>query len=87
MAAVAPTPEELARYLEQQGAITKPWLLLQLRLSKLKEEKELTGMGGDEYLRRIQDAHQDLMRIGDFWKGREAETFGTRGGSVRPGDG
>jgi len=42
--------------------ISKPWLLLQLRLSKLKEEKEMDRMGGDEntYV-AIQDAHQDLM--------------------------
>lgn len=85
MATAVPSPEELARYLEQQGAISKPWLLMQIRLSKLKEEKP--SMGSDEYLRRIQDAHQDLMRIGAFWKGREAETFGAAGGPALPGHG
>lgn len=71
-----PTPshEDLARYLEQNDALTKPWLLLQLRLSRLKEEKD--SLGADEYLRRVQDAHNDLMRLGSFWRGREAELFG-----------
>jgi len=40
-------------------------------------------MGGDEILpSQIQDAIQDLMRIGKpFWKGREAELW-EQGGSV-----
>jgi len=51
-----PTPEEpcLAN-LEQQGAISTPWLLLQLRLSQAsRKSKEMSRDGGDEYLRRIQ---------------------------------
>ncbi|MCP9800017.1 hypothetical protein KBY67_04360 [Synechococcus sp. RedBA-s] len=72
--APAPSHEDLARYLEQNGALTKPWLMLQLRLSRLKKEKD--SMGADEYLRRVQDAHTDLMRLGSFWRGREAELFG-----------
>ena len=71
-----PTPdhEDLARYLEQKDALTKPWYLLQLRLSRLKLEKE--SLGSEEYMRRIQDAHSDLMKMGEFWRGREAEMFG-----------
>jgi hypothetical protein len=71
-----PTPnhEDLARYLEQNDALSKPWLMLQLRMSRLREEKE--SLGADEYLRRVQDAHNDLMRLGTFWRGREAELFG-----------
>ena len=70
-----PSSDDLARYLEHKGTITKPWHLLQLRLSKLKDEK--ATLGPDEYLARVQDAHADLMRMGEFWKGREPETFGT----------
>jgi hypothetical protein len=74
-----PSSEDLARYLEQKGALTKPWLLMQLRLSKLQEEK--ASMGPDEYLLRVQDAHADLMRMGPFWQGRERQTFGTAAGT------
>ncbi|MCP9773263.1 hypothetical protein KBY66_11600 [Synechococcus sp. Tobar12-5m-g] len=74
----SPSSEDLARYLEQKGALTKPWLLMQLRLSKLKEEKE--AMGQDEYILRVQDAHADLMRMGEFWRGQERETFGASAG-------
>ena len=31
----------------------------------------------------IKEAHSDLMRLGEFWKGREAEVFG---GVYRPND-
>ncbi|MCT0211410.1 MAG: hypothetical protein DCF18_08785 [Cyanobium sp.] len=75
-----PSSEELARYLEQQGMLTKPWLLMQLRLSKLREEKD--SMTTDEYIQRVQDAHTDLMRIGAFWKGQERKVFGAGGGQA-----
>jgi hypothetical protein len=35
-------------------------------------------MAPDDYLASLQEAHADLMRLGDFWKGREAEVFGGR---------
>ncbi len=71
-----PSHEDLARYLEHNGALAKPWLMLQLRLSRLKQDKE--RLGPDEYLRRVQDAHSDLMKLGSFWQGRERELFGPR---------
>lgn len=71
-----PSHEDLARYLERNGALAKPWLMLQLRLSRLKLEKD--QLGSEEYLRRVQDAHRDLMQLGSFWKGRERELFGPR---------
>jgi hypothetical protein len=80
-----PSSEDLARYLEERGALTKPWLLMQLRLSKLNEEK--ASMTSDEYLLRIQDAHADLMRMGEFWRGQERQTFGRSGGPVTLADG
>jgi len=68
-----PSSAELARYLEQRGELGKPWMLHLLRLTKLKEAKD--AMAPDAYLARLQEAHADLMRLGEFWKGREAEVF------------
>jgi hypothetical protein len=69
-----PSPEQLAHYLEQRGALSKPWMLQPLRLSKLKAERE--SMDPHVYLLRVQEAHADLMRLREFWKGRETELFG-----------
>ena len=33
----SPSASELARYLEQRGELSKPWMLQLLRLTKLKE--------------------------------------------------
>ena len=65
---------EIARYLEQRGELSKPWNLQLLRLHKLREAKE--SMDNDEYIANIQGALADLMRLGEFWKGREQEVFG-----------
>lgn len=74
----SPTPssEDLARYLEQRGELGKPWMLQLLRLTKLKEAKDT--MHPDAYLASLQEAHADLMRLGEFWKGREQEVFSGR---------
>ena len=71
-----PSSTELARYLERRGELSKPWMLQMLRLTKLKEAKNT--MAPEEYLARVQEAHADLMRLGEFWKGREAEVFSGR---------
>ena len=71
-----PSSEDLARYLEQRGELSKPWNLQMLRLKKLKEAKE--SMEPQLYLEKVQEAHADLMRLGQFWKGREQEVFGGR---------
>jgi hypothetical protein len=68
-----PSSEELARYLEQRGELGKPWMLQMLRLTKLKEAKD--SMDPSEYVARLAEAHADLMRLGEFWKGREQEVF------------
>lgn len=75
-AAPLPSSRDLARYLEARGDLGKPWMWQLLRLAKLKESKD--SLPPDEYLRRLQEAHADLMRLGEFWKGREAEVFGGR---------
>ena len=69
-----PSSDDLARYLEQRGELTKPWNLQMLRLKKLKEAKD--SMDPQLYLEKVQEAHDDLMRLGQFWKGREQEVFG-----------
>ena len=76
-----PSSDELARYLEQRGELGKPWMLQMLRLSKLKEARD--QMTPETYLKSIQEAHADLMRLGEFWKGREEEVFN---GDYRPTD-
>ena len=71
-----PSSEELARYLEQRGELSKPWMLQLLRLTKLKEAKD--SMDPGEYMAALAEAHADLMRLGEFWKGREQEVFSGR---------
>ena len=75
-AAAMPNSEELARYLEQRGELSKPWMLQLLRLTKLKEAKDT--MNPVEFEDKLREAHADLMRLGEFWKGREQEVFGGR---------
>ena len=67
---------DLARYLEQRGELSKPWILQLLRLTKLKESRD--SMDPQEYMDALQEAHADLMRLGEFWKGREQEVFSGR---------
>ena len=69
-----PSSEDLARYLEQRGELSKPWNLQMLRLQVLKEAKD--SMDPQDYVTKVQEAHADLMRLGQFWKGRGAEVFG-----------
>ena len=76
-----PSAAELSRYLESRGELGKPWMLQMLRLAKLKEARG--SMSHEDYISSIKEAHSDLMRLGKFWKGREAEVFG---GSYRPND-
>ena len=76
-----PSSEDLARYLEQRGELSKPWNLQMLRLQKLKEAKE--SMDPQLYLEKVQEAHADLMRLGQFWKGLEQQVFG---GTYQPSE-
>lgn len=71
-----PSSEELSRYLQARGELSKPWLWHLLRLTKLREARD--AMDPEEYLARVQEAHADLMKLGEFWKGRESEVFGGR---------
>ncbi|MEB3318883.1 MAG: hypothetical protein VKO39_12185 [Cyanobacteriota bacterium] len=69
-----PSSQELSRYLEARGELGKPWMWHLLRLAKLRESKD--SLSPDDYMRQLQEAHADLMRLGEFWRGRESEVFG-----------
>ncbi|NEO75076.1 hypothetical protein [Moorena sp. SIO4G3] len=65
--------KELAQYIEATDGISKPWLLLQLRLKKLQERR--ATLSSEAYIRELEDIHQDLMNLGQWWVGREDEVF------------
>jgi hypothetical protein len=64
---------ELAAYIEATQGMAKPWLLVQLRLKKLEERK--ASLSTADYLQQLQDIHQDLMNLGEWWVGIEDEVF------------
>ena len=64
---------QLAHYIEETDGISKPWLLIQLRLAKLNEQKN--SMISVDYAHALADIHQDLMNLGQWWKGQEGEVF------------
>lgn len=65
--------EDLARYLAVTDSSFKPWLLAQLRLKKLQEQKET--LSANEYAEALADIHQDVMNLGEWWQGQEDEVF------------
>lgn len=65
---------DLARYIEATDAIAKPWLLAQLRLIKLQENRD--QMTATEYETAIASIYQDVVNLGEWWVGREDEVFG-----------
>ncbi|MGE5656522.1 MAG: hypothetical protein ACM37W_07900 [Actinomycetota bacterium] len=66
--------KELAQYIEATDGISKPWLLVQLRLKKLQERRsELTS---EEYIQELSEIQKDLMKLGEWWIGIEDEVFG-----------
>ena len=66
--------DDLARYLEATDSIHKPWLLVQLRLQKLQEQK--AELSPEEFMDTLADIHTDMMKLGEWWVGREDEVFG-----------
>ena len=65
--------KELAQYIESTDSISKPWLLAQLRLIKLKERRNSIPI--ETYEKELNDILQDLMQLGEWWKGMEGEVF------------
>jgi hypothetical protein len=66
---------QLARYIEETDGISKPWLLIQLRLKKLQERRNT--ISSEEYLREVEELHTALMELGEWWVGIEHEVFRT----------
>lgn len=63
----------LARYIEATNGISKPWLLVQLRLKKLEERRHT--IPPEEYMQEVESLHQELMNLGEWWVGIEDEVF------------
>ncbi len=64
----------LARYMEESGKEYQPWLLLQLRLRKLQERR--ASLSTEDYVAELEALQHDLMELGEWWVGQEAEVFG-----------
>ena len=65
--------KDLAQYIESTNSISKPWLLVQLRLKKLQEQQ--STLAPDVYARELADIHEDLMKLGEWWHGIEEQVF------------
>lgn len=65
--------KELAQYIEATNSITKPWLLVQLRLKKLQERQRT--LSENDYANELADIHEDLMNLGEWWRGIENQVF------------
>jgi hypothetical protein len=65
--------QDLARYIEATEGISKPWLLVQLRLKKLQENR--ANFPPDEYMSKLAELQQELMNLGEWWVGIEDEVF------------
>ena len=65
--------DQLARYIENTDGISKPWLLIQLRLTKLKERR--SEMTTEEFNAQLGELHTELMKLGEWWKGQEDQVF------------
>ena len=66
--------QDLARYIEKTEGISKPWLLIQLRLKKLQERRN--EISEQEYIQALEEIQSDLMKLGEWWVGIEDEVFG-----------
>ncbi len=65
--------ETLAKYIEAKNGISKPWLLLQLRLKMLEERRDT--LDPQAYTAELAELHEELMKLGEWWKGIEDEVF------------
>lgn len=64
---------DLGKYITATDSISQPWLLAQLRLQKLRDRSE--DLTPEEYMTELQDIHQDLMKLGQWWQGQEDQVF------------
>ena len=65
--------DDLAKYIEANDGMSKPWLLIQLRLAKLKERRH--EMTTEAFNHELADLHESLMKLGQWWVGQEKDVF------------
>ena len=63
----------LAQFIEARDGISKPWLLVLLRLTLLQERKD--NLSPDAYMAELSTLHEELMGLGEWWVGHENEVF------------
>jgi len=68
--------QDWASYIETTDGITKPWLLIQWRLQLLKDQQ--ASLDPADYAARLAALHKDLMALGEWWRGQEADVFNPR---------
>lgn len=56
--------QDLAQYIQATDSISKPWLLVKMRLKKLQENKATLSQA--EYLRELEEIHQDMMNLSEW---------------------
>ncbi|MBD0267576.1 hypothetical protein [Pseudanabaena sp. FACHB-2040] len=66
--------QDWAKYIEATDGLSKPWLLVQWRLQLLKERR--SEMDPEAFQAALEELHQDLMNLGEWWVGQEEEVFG-----------
>ncbi|MEL6489896.1 MAG: hypothetical protein ABG776_04490 [Cyanobacteria bacterium J06555_13] len=65
--------DDLAKYIEETDGMGKPWLLIQLRLAKLKERRQ--EMSVEAFNTELAELHGSLMKLGEWWVGQEKDVF------------
>ncbi|MGB7088256.1 MAG: hypothetical protein WBD47_22055 [Phormidesmis sp.] len=65
--------DDLAKYIEATDGISKPWLLIQLRLAKLKERR--SQLSTEDFNAQLGELHDELMKLGQWWIGQEEDVF------------
>ncbi|MEL7051760.1 MAG: hypothetical protein AAFV85_02430 [Cyanobacteria bacterium J06634_6] len=65
--------DDLAKYIEETDGMGKPWLLIQLRLAKLKERRQ--EMSVEAFNTELAELHESLMKLGEWWVGQEKDVF------------
>ncbi|PSO91818.1 MAG: hypothetical protein BRC46_10155 [Cyanobacteria bacterium QS_6_48_18] len=56
--------KKLAQYIQATDSISKPWLLVKMRLKKLQDNKATLSQA--EYLRELEEIHQDMMNLSEW---------------------
>ena len=56
--------KNLAQYIQATDSISKPWLLVKMRLKKLQKNKATLSQA--EYLRELEEIHQDMMNLSEW---------------------